>query len=66
MLDLDGAAALAAAIYTSWRTVSPIRLADWDDLQPEERRQWCAAIERVIALYRAEGLSIRSLEDDPG
>jgi hypothetical protein len=73
-LDFDRETSLAAAFYTSYRTVllmssPPVRLVDWDDLQSEERRQWSTAAERVITLYRAEGLSLgsppqRSADDD--
>jgi len=65
-LNLGNAEELAEAFYLSHATAEQFngRLGSklWRDMKPKERLIWITAAERVVTLYRAEGLSIGPLQ----
>jgi hypothetical protein len=63
-LDLDGPEALAEAMHLAEITAAALAIGQpprgnlWRDLDPEIRAVKVAAAQRLITLYRVEGLSL--------
>lgn len=67
-LSLDTPEELGAAFYASYLSVEvsvaqPRRSPLWQDLDMAERMVWIAAATRLIELYRAEDMTMGSLNE---